>query len=149
MAIPPADVRRTLERVSEPRGEAGWERLFWLLFEHSSNPIALLDDERVIVAVNEPALKVWGGRREELIGTSIADTIVPSERDVAAVEWQAFLRSGEYSGTRELLRADGSVLKVEFAARLAFVGGRRLAIYVAMTRESPRRRRGRRPGNCR
>src|SRR5271165_1273699 len=130
----PPDARRTLEHVSEPRGEAGWEGLFWLLFEHSSNPIALLDDERVIVAVNEPALKLWGGRRDELIGTSIAGTIIPSERDIAAVEWQAFMRSGEYSGTRELLRADGSVLKIEFAARLALVGGRRLAIYVAMTR---------------
>lgn len=115
---------------------AGWERLFWLVFERTSNPIALLDDERRIVEVNDAALMLFGGARGELIGMSIADSIRPEERAQAAHEWDTFLTSGEYSGTRALLRADGSEVQIEFAARLAQVGGRRLAIYVA-TSEDP------------
>ncbi len=42
---------------------------------------------------------------------------------------------GEYHGTRALVRADGSEIEIDFAARLAEVGGRRLAIYVALARD--------------
>ncbi len=119
-----------------PTEEAGWEQLFWLVFEQTSNPIALLDDKRRIVEVNDAAVSLFGGARRELIGMSIVDSIRPEERAVAAREWQEFLRSGEYSGTRALLRADGSEVQIDFAARLADVGGRRLAIYVAV-REDP------------
>jgi PAS domain S-box-containing protein len=110
---------------------AGWERLFWLVFERTSNPIALLDDERRIVDVNDAALSLFGGAKQELVGSSMADSVRPDERSVAAIEWEAFLRSGEYSGTRVLVRADGSEVQIDFAARLAIIGGRRLAIYVA------------------
>ncbi len=118
------------------REDGGWERLFWLVFERTSNPIVLLDDERRIIEVNDAALMLFAGARENLIGMSIADSIRPEERPRAASEWQTFLGSGEYSGTRALLRADGSEVQIDFAARLAHVGGRRLAIYVA-TSEDP------------
>jgi PAS domain S-box-containing protein len=115
-----------------PNERAGWERLFWLVFERTSNPIVLLDDERRIVEVNEAGLSLFGGERQELIGTSIADSIRPAERDLAAREWDQFLKTGEYSGTRALVRADGSEVQIDFAARIAIVDGRRLAIYVAV-----------------
>lgn len=118
--------------MSEPRGATGWERLFWLVFDRSSNPVALLDDERRIIDVNGAAAALLGGTREALIGASLADSVRPSELARSAEEWQAFLRTGEYSGTRDLVRPDGSEVQVEFAARLALVGGRRLSIYVAM-----------------
>jgi len=59
------------------------------------------------------------------------------ERAAAAREWQTFLRNGEYMGKRALVRADGSEVQVEFAARLEVLGGRRLAIYVAMVDDDP------------
>jgi PAS domain S-box-containing protein len=113
---------------------AGWERLFWLVFGRTSNPVILLDDSRMIVEGNEAALALFGGAREDLIGASMADSIRPAERAVADAEWEQFLRSGsgEYCGARALVRADGSEIEVEFAARLAEVDGRRLAIYVAL-----------------
>jgi PAS domain S-box-containing protein len=117
--------------MGAPGEAAGWERLFWLVFERTSNPIILLDDERRIVEANDAALELFGGAREDLIGSSIIDSILPAERERAAREWEAFLQSGEYSGKRILLRADGSQAHIEFAARIAVVGGRRLAIYVA------------------
>jgi PAS domain S-box-containing protein len=109
----------------------GWERLFWLVFERTSNPIALLDDQRRIVDVNDAGLALFGGERRDLIGMSIAESIRPEERERAASDWQAFLQSGEYSGIRALIKADGSEVQIEFAARMASIGERRLAIYVA------------------
>jgi PAS domain S-box-containing protein len=119
------------------RGETGWERLFWLVFERSSNPVALLDENRIIVSLNDAAVELLGGGRERLIGTSMGDSVRPSEQARAAEEWRSFLQTGDYSGTRDLVRADGSEVRVEFAARLAEVGGARRAIYVAMTLEPP------------
>lgn len=116
--------------------DTGWERLFWLIFQRSTNPIALIDDQRSIVEVNEAALALFGGDRQDLISTSMADRIRPEERSVAATEWEAFLRSGEYSGTRALVRADGSEVRIDFAARMAVIDGRRLAIYV-IARDDP------------
>jgi DNA-binding NarL/FixJ family response regulator len=83
------------------------------------------------VDVNEAAVSLWRGSREDLVGTSMVDSIKASERDVAAREWSRFLHSGEYSGERDIVRADGTLVEVEFAARWALVGGRRLAVYVA------------------
>ena len=117
--------------MGAPGEAAGWERLFWLVFERTSNPIILLDDERRIVEANDDAVKLFGGAREDLIGKPIVDSILPAEREQAAREWQAFLQSGEYMGTRALMRADGSQVQIDFAARGTVVGGRRLAIYVA------------------
>ncbi|HMD55862.1 MAG TPA: LuxR C-terminal-related transcriptional regulator [Solirubrobacteraceae bacterium] len=126
--------------MSSVRGEPGWQQLFWLVFERSTHPIALLGDDRRIIAVNDAGVALWGGSREELVGLSIFDSIRPAEQAAAVREWEAFLRSGEYSGTRDLLRADGSAVEVEFAARWAVVAGRRLAVYVATaTGESARR----------
>jgi PAS domain S-box-containing protein len=119
-----------------PSEEAGWERLFWLVFERTSNPVILLDDQRRILEVNDAALSLFGGQREQLISNSIADSIRPAERDLAARDWESFLGSGEYSGKRALVRADGSEVQIDFAARAALVGGRQLAIYVAV-REDP------------
>jgi PAS domain S-box-containing protein len=114
-----------------PDEGVGWERLFWLAFARSSNPIMLLDDHRQIVDVNDAALELLGAHRHRLIGSSIVESIMPAERELATRQWGEFLNTGEYSGTRALIRADGSEVKIEFAARIAAVGGRRLAIYVA------------------
>jgi len=119
--------------MSVSRGGSGWERLFWLVFDRTENPLALLDEERRIIAVNAPAAELLGSSREELEGRSIRDSVKPSERELSDESWQRFLRTGEYFGTREMLRADGVEVSIEFAARLAEIGERTVAIYVAMT----------------
>ena len=115
-----------------PRGGTGWERLFRLVFERTSNPVALLDEERRIVDLNDAAVGLLGGSRQELVGTSLRDKLRPAERERADEEWREFMRTGEYDGTRDLLRTDGSAIQVDFAARLAEISGRRMAIFVAM-----------------
>jgi PAS domain S-box-containing protein len=115
-----------------PRGGTGWERLFWLVFERTSNPVALLDESRRIVDLNPAAASLLGGTREELIGTSMREKLDPEQGQLADVEWSEFLRTGEYSGTRDLVKTDGSEVHVSFAARMADIAGRRMAIFVAM-----------------
>jgi PAS domain S-box-containing protein len=127
------------------RSETGWEGPFWLIFERSSNAIVLLDDERRYVDVNPSAVALLGRTREELLGTSSLENIRGSERKPAASQWQAFLKSGEDSGARTLVRPDGSEVEIDYAARLAVIGGRRLAIFVSLANtdlaaEAPRDR---------
>jgi PAS domain S-box-containing protein len=116
------------------RSETGWEGPFWLIFERSSNAIVLLDDERRYVEVNPSAVALLGRTRDELLGTSSLENIRRSERKLAASQWQAFLKSGEDSGTRALVRPDGSEVEIDYAARLAVIGERRLAIFVSLAK---------------
>jgi PAS domain S-box-containing protein len=144
-ASPPGEAYA--QRVHAPSLGAGWERLFWLVFRNSSNAIYLLDGRRRVVEANDPGVELLGRSRGEMLGASIVDSVRPSERHQAAKEWQAFLRSGEYAGTRHVVRPDGSEVEIEFAAQLAYVGDRRLAIYVTLasgdSRLSPGAARGR------
>jgi PAS domain S-box-containing protein len=118
-----------------PRGEMGWARLFRLVFERSSNAIVLLDGERRIVDVNDAAASLWRAGPHDLIGSSISEHIAPSDGSLEAREWQAFMRTGECSGARDLVRADGSEVRVDVAVRAAIVDGRSLAVCVATTDE--------------
>jgi DNA-binding CsgD family transcriptional regulator len=56
--------------------------------------------------------------------------------EVLPREWQTFLTSGEYAGTRASIQVNGSEVPVEFAARLEFLDERRLAIHVALAEGS-------------
>jgi PAS domain S-box-containing protein len=113
-----------------PSGK-GWERAFWLAFERSSNGIALVDEQRRFVRVNDALLATVGGTRDAILGSSIIDMIPASERPRAQLEWDAFLDSGgDYSGGGPVIRADGTELEIEVAARLMTIGGARFAICV-------------------
>jgi PAS domain S-box-containing protein len=118
--------------MSDPRGGTGWERLFWLVFERTANPVALLDEERRVVDVNAAAVDLLRTPRVDLLGTQLREKLKPEERESADEQWRHFLRTGEYDGTRDLVRGDGTEVRVDFAARLADIAGRRMAIYVAI-----------------
>jgi hypothetical protein len=47
----------------------GWETLFWSAFDRSANPMALLQSDRVLVAVNHSFVEDLGYQPEETIGT--------------------------------------------------------------------------------
>lgn len=112
--------------------DSGLEGLLWFVFRRSASAMVLADEQRRFVEANDAALQMLGRQRAELIGMPVADTIRPSERERAAREWQAFMRSGEHTGTRNIVRADGSEVQIEVAARFLQVGGRRLAVSVTL-----------------
>jgi PAS domain S-box-containing protein len=109
-----------------------WERLFWFVFNNSTNPMALIDENRRVVEVNDPSTDLWRRSRMEVLGHPADDFLAPSDRPEAQRRWQSILRndSAEYHGIGTVLRGDGSELTLEFAARMVRIGGRRLAIYV-------------------
>jgi PAS domain S-box-containing protein len=112
----------------------GWERLFWLVFDRTSNPIFVLDDQRRIIEINQAALSLLGRSRKDLLGTSMLGTMKPADRSEALRNWKAFRVSGEYFGRRALVRADGSEVQIDFAARLEHIRGQQAAVYVALPR---------------
>ena len=115
----------------------GWEGLFWLVFERSTNALVLLDERRDVVEANASALSLFGRTRGNFVGASVVASIRPEDRPRADEEWERFLISGDYSGGRVLVRGDGVEVPTHFAARLEFVGGRRLAIYVVIPDDDP------------
>ena len=112
-------------------GSPGWESLFWMLFEKSPNGIILIDEQRRFVDVNAATVELFGYTRGALLGRSITDIIKTAERVESWERWRSFQTSGEYSGLRTLVRTDDTEVTVKFAARLANIGGRKLAVYVA------------------
>jgi PAS domain S-box-containing protein len=112
--------------------ESGLEGLLWFVFRRSANAMVLADEDRRFVEANDAALELLGRKREELIGMPVADTITSSEHERSAREWDAFMRSGEHTGTRKVVRADGTEVQIEVAARFLQVGGRRLAVSVTL-----------------
>jgi PAS domain S-box-containing protein len=116
----------------EDAGTPGWERLFWLVFKQTSNPIFVLDDQRRIIEINQAALSLLDRSRKDLLGTSMLGTMRPADRSAAMRNWEAFRRAGEYFGRRALVRADGSEVQIDFAARLEHIRAQQVAVYVAL-----------------
>lgn len=110
----------------------GWERLFWMLFQKTTNPITVVDDTRRIVEANDATLELFGRSRGDMIGRSIVDLIEPGERAESAAAWEEFLRTGEYDLKRTFVRPDGATINVQLAARWGQVGERRLAVFVVI-----------------
>ena len=117
--------------VSSATKETGWPALFWTAFKRSRNAMVLLDDERRLVEVNGAHLQLLGRRRSELIGRHAWEFVVDGPL-VTRREWQAVLNEPQFTGTAEMLRADGGQVTVEFAGHPEVVTGQRLVLFVAL-----------------
>ena len=118
----------------------GWERGFWFVFNRSTNPMCLIDEERQIVDVNDSTLAMIRRTRAQVIGNSAVDFIAPIDRAESEKRWRAILQteSGEFHGRGTVILGDASELELDYAARMVRISGRRLAIYVMLwTREGP------------
>jgi len=115
--------------------DAGWRELFLTVFARSRNAMLLLDHERRIVDVNRALLELGDYTRAQLVGRRIDLFLDPKEWRSIEPEWQAFRRRGDFLGERCVVRADGSRVRLQYAARWATVSGRNLALYVALEAE--------------
>jgi PAS domain S-box-containing protein len=115
--------------IAESR--SGWSALFRDAFNQSRNAMVLLDDERRHVEVNGAYVQLLGYRPSDLIGRPVyelrADHSATSEK-----RWQAALRRRQFTGTIELMRADGGHVTVEYAGHPEIVTGRQLVLFVAL-----------------
>jgi PAS domain S-box-containing protein len=112
----------------------GWERGFRFVFNRSTNPMCLIDEERRIFDVNDSMVAMMRRSRAQVIGSPAVDYIAPMDRAESEKRWQAILEteSGEFHGTGTVILGDGSELELEYAARMVRFSGRRLAIYVML-----------------
>jgi PAS domain S-box-containing protein len=115
-------------------GKQDWEELFGFAFRQSRNAMVLLDDRRVQLDFNGAYLKLLGYRRDDLLGRPMYE-LSPDGPVLPAREWAARLARGDFTGERELIRADGSTVAVQWGAHPETVTGRRLVLVVALNTE--------------
>jgi PAS domain S-box-containing protein len=111
---------------------AGWPGLFWAAFRQSRNAMVLLDSERRHVEVNGAYLQLLGYDRSSLLGRPISD-IRPPGAVASDEEWHSALRQRHFTGVADLLRADGTLVTVEFAGHPETVTGKQLVLFVVLS----------------
>jgi PAS domain S-box-containing protein len=117
--------------VADRPPDDGWRGLFASAFANSRNAMALVDEHRCHVDVNGAYLALLGYRRDQLVGHPVRDVVVGGPI-ASEAEWQRALRGGRFSGTADLVRADGGRVGVQWAAASETVTGRRLILFVAL-----------------
>lgn len=85
--------------------------------------VLVADDAAVYVDANRAACRILGRSRDRILGTRVGEIVDPERKLDVEAQWSAFLRDGEQSGAFELLRPDGSTVRVSFQARANFVAG--------------------------
>ncbi|MBV9943702.1 MAG: PAS domain S-box protein [Solirubrobacterales bacterium] len=114
-----------------PATGAGWAALFWEAFTRSKNAMALVDGQRRHVEVNGAFLSLSGYRRSDIVGRPIYEFVVGGPLYTAG-EWQAMLLRDHFTGSADLICADGGHLTVDFAGHPALVTGEKLVLFVAI-----------------
>ena len=110
---------------------SGWAALFRDAFNQSRNAMVLLDDDRRHVEVNGAYAQLLGYRPSDLIGRPVRE-LRADHSAVSDDQWHASLRQKQFTGTIELLRADGGRVTVEFAGHPEIVTGQQLVLFVAL-----------------
>jgi DNA-binding CsgD family transcriptional regulator len=118
-------------RIAEPPvpPPAGWQAAFQLLFDTTETAVAILDERRCLVGLNTPAQQLLGLSATASTGALVLHAIVAAERERSESEWLALLRDGRASGTRTLVRADSSQVRVSFVAVVEPVEEGRRVVY--------------------
>jgi DNA-binding CsgD family transcriptional regulator len=118
--------------MSSRDAESGWSGLFHDAFRRSLNPMALIDGAtRVQVEVNNAFARLLERSRSSLIGHPIYEFVEHGPRATPS-EWNRAMAQEEITGETELVRPDGSLVSVQFAAYPETVTGRRLVLFVAL-----------------
>ena len=102
------------------------ERRFRAVFEKSFDAMLLADDEGRYVEANRAACDLFGLERQELLGRRIEE-FAPEGFDFEAA-WREFQTTGRERSTFPLIRADGEVRAVEYAATTDVLPGEHLSI---------------------
>ncbi len=123
----------TAEKLAEQRlrDSVGLNRT---LVTNALDAVVSMDEDGVVLEFNPAAERMFGFRRDETLGRSLADLIVPlesRERHRDGLERMRQLSEGEVSGRRlqvEAQRKDGSRLPVELTIAEARQGERRVFV---------------------
>jgi PAS domain S-box-containing protein len=94
--------------------------------------MALVDRDRRRVAVNDAALELFQYRREDLIGRRADRTAIAADSSTNDEQWEQLLATNELYGERHVRRANGSPVRISYAAHATSVDGQWLALFVIL-----------------
>lgn len=94
---------------------------FRMLFINSPLPSMVIDDSRKVLDLNHASCEMLGVERSEMIGTTV-NVLSDDTAKYDEEEWNEFLRAGASLGQRNLRRADGSLVGVEYVIKSVFPG---------------------------
>ena len=106
------------------------------LIDASPDAICVIDADGKCVLVNPAGVKLAGRSEAELIGSSIADTYLPEERNLLANRLERLKAEGSFRFERKFVRKNGEVIPVEVS--LSTLRGR---YYQAIIRDISNRKR--------
>ncbi len=95
-------------------------------FEEAMDAMAIADDSGHYIDANPAACELFGVSLDDLLGRCVAD-FSQVEFDFPNA-WQQFLEQGRQRGEFTLVRPDGTVREVEYAATAHFVPHRHLSV---------------------
>jgi PAS domain S-box-containing protein len=120
----------------KPTSTNGSAAPFGFLFDKSRIPMALVDSERRYVKVNDALVDLYEYPRAELLG-SVSDSMVVEERDRIETRWEELVRTNQLYGERLVEHANGTQLRVSYAAHVTTLDDRWVALVVALSARLP------------
>jgi PAS domain S-box-containing protein len=109
------------------------QELFRAIFAEALDAILISDNDSRLVLVNRAAGQLFGIAPEDMVGR-LGSEFTPETMDYATT-WRSFLTDGRMSGAHQIIRRDGTVIDVEFAAVANVLPGRHLSILRDVTRQ--------------
>src|SRR5437763_4008048 len=106
---------------------------FWSVFDHAHIPMALVDEDRRYVAVNDAAVELFQYQREDVIGSRAGRTADAKDPTTGEAQWEELRRNGELYGERVVEHASGSSMRVSYAAHTTNIDGQWLALFVTLS----------------
>jgi PAS domain S-box-containing protein len=94
---------------------------FRMLFMNSPLPSMVVDNSRKILDLNQASCEMLGVERSQIIGQT-ASVLSDDTSQYDEEEWNNFLQAGASLGQRNLRRADGSLVGVEYVMKSVFPG---------------------------
>ena len=95
--------------------------------------MALVDEDRRYVAVNDAAVELFQYQREDVIGSRAGRTADAKDPTTGEAQWEELRRNGELYGERVVEHASGSWMRVSYAAHTTNIDGQWLALFVTLS----------------
>jgi PAS domain S-box-containing protein len=114
------------------------QRQLRAVFDGTLDALAIADDEGRYVAANPAASDLFGLPRSELLGRHVTD--FASDEAAFEAQWETVLEAGEARGEFDLVRDDGEIRTVAFAATANVLPGRHLSAMRDVTERVERER---------